>query len=220
MTKSRYSSELRYITVNGVGTSTVTPDAVRFLASVSNIATTNEEALSNASKTANEVRSALKTATIDSKDITSSLTLYPEYFYSQEKGQQLVGYRATQTFTVIVRKAESAGTVIDAVVRAGGNSLQINEVSPFLLNGAAATDKARNAAVADAKTRAKSYAKSLGTSLDKIIYLIEVNAPTYTFQVASADKTESFNSTQIDLGQTDVTVSVSTQWKLKDSKSN
>lgn len=213
------SSEVRKITVNGEGTSTVTPDAVRLLATVSVIANTNEEALSNVSKSANAVRTALKTATIDSKDITtSSLTVYPEYNYSQDKGQVLVGYRATQSFSVVVRKAGNAGDVIDAVVRAGGNSLQVNGVSPFLINGAAATEKAREAAVADAMSRAKSYAKYLGTSIDKIICLTELNAPSYTFPV-SADKTESINATQVDLGQTEVTVTVSTQWKLKDSKS-
>lgn len=211
---------LRHITVNGVGTSTVTPDALRFSVSVSVVAKTNKDALSNASKSANAVRTALKTATIDSKDITtSSLTVYPEYNYSQDIGQQLVGYRATQSFTVIIRKAENAGAIIDAVVRAGGDSLQLNGVSPFLINGAAATEKAREAAVADAVSRAKSYAKSLGTSLDEIMFLTETNAPSYTFPVASADKTESLNATQVDLGQTEVTVTVSTQWKLRDSKS-
>jgi uncharacterized protein YggE len=211
---------LRYITVNGVGTSSVSPDAVRLFLLISVLAKTNKDALSNASKSANAVRTALKTATIDSKDITtSSLTVYPDYNYSQDKGQQLVGYRATQSFTVVIRKVENTGAIIDTTVRAGGNSLQVNGVSPFLINGAAATEKAREAAVADAMSRAKSYAKSLGTSLDEIMFLTETNAPSYAFPFISTDKTESLNPTQVDLGQTEVTVTVLTQWKLKDSKS-
>jgi len=80
----------RHITVNGVGTSMVTPDAVRFFASVSVLAKTNKEALSSASKSANAVRAALKAEAIATKDIkTSSLTVYPEYNYSQDKGQPL-----------------------------------------------------------------------------------------------------------------------------------
>ena len=214
------SSSLRHITVSGVGTSMVAPDAVRFSASVSVIAKTNKDALSTASTSANAVRAALKAEEIDPKDVTtSSFTVYPEYNYSQDKGQVLVGYRATQSFSVIIRKAENAGAVVDAVVRAGKNTLQVNGVSPFLINGAAATEKAREAAVADAMSRAKSYAKYLGTSLDGIIYFTEINAPSYTFpMVTLADKTESLDATQIDLGQTEVTVTVSTQWKLKDSK--
>lgn len=209
-----------YISVNGVGTSMVVPDAVRFFASVSVIADANKEALSNASKSANAVRAALKKQAIASKDInTSSLTVYPEYSYSQEKGQKLIGYRATQSFTIVVRNAESAGAVIDAVIDAGENSLQINGVSPFLANGATATEKAREAAVADAKSRANSYATYLGTSLDKVINLIEVNAPTYAFPtVALANKAESSDATQIDLGNTEVTVNITARWSLKDIK--
>ena len=204
----------RHITVTGVGSSTVTPDAVRFFASVSVLAKSNKEALSSASKTSNAVRSALKNEGIATKDIkTSSLTVYPEYKYTQEKGQELVGYRATQSFTVVVRKAETAGVVIDEVVSAGGDLIQINGVDPFLINGAAATEKAREAAVADAKARATSYAKYLGVSLGQVIYLTEVNAPVYNFPIM-AKGAAAEDSTQIDLGETEVTVTVTVRWGL------
>ena len=204
----------RHITVTGVGTSTVTPDAVRFFASVSVLAKSNKEALASASKTSSAVRTALKNEGIATKDVkTSSLTVYPEYNYTQERGQELVGYRATQSFTVVVRKADTAGVVIDEVVSAGGDFIQINGVDPFLVNGAAATEKAREAAVADAKARATSYAKYLGVSLGQVIYLTEVNAPVYNFPVmAKAGASE--DSTQIDLGETEVTVTVTVRWGL------
>lgn len=204
----------RHITVTGVGTSTVTPDAVRFFASVSVLAKSNKEALASASKTSSAVRTALKNEGIATKDVkTSSLTVYPEYKYTQERGQELVGYRATQSFTVVVRKADTAGVVIDEVVSAGGDFIQINGVDPFLVNGAAATEKAREAAVADARARATSYAKYLGVSLGQVIYLTEVNAPVYNFPVmAKAGASE--DSTQIDLGETEVTVTVTVRWGL------
>ena len=206
------SESSKHITVSGVGTSTVTPDAVRFFASVSVIAKSNKEALASASKSATAVRGALRDNGIATKDIkTSSLTVYPEYNYSQDKGQELLGYRATQSFTVVARKAESAGAVIDAVVSAGGDAVQINGVAPFLLNGAAATEKAREAAVADAKARANSYAKYLGVSLGRVISLTEVNAPVYNFPVM-AKGAAAEDATQIDLGETEVTVTVTVRW--------
>ena len=204
----------KHITVSGVGTSTVTPDAVRFFASVSVIAKSNKEALSSASKSATAVRGALRDNGIATKDIkTSSLNVYPEYNYSQDKGQELIGYRATQSFTVVIRKADNAGVVIDAAVSAGGDAIQINGVAPFLLNGAAATEKAREAAVADAKARATSYAKYLRVSLGRVIYLTEVSAPVYDFPVMAKGVT-SEDSTQIDLGETEVTVTVTVRWGL------
>jgi len=208
------SESTRHVTVSGVGTSTVTPDAVRFFASVSVLAKTNKEALTSASKSASAVRAALKASSIAAKDIkTSSLSVYPEYNYSQDKGSQLIGYRATQSFTVVIRKAESAGAVIDSVVDAGGDAVQVNGISPFLVNGAAATEKAREAAVADARSRANSYAKYLGVSLGRVIYLTEVNAPVYTFPMVG-EKAASSDATQIDLGETEVTVTVTVRWSL------
>lgn len=204
----------KHITVTGVGTSMVTPDAVRLMASVSVVGKTNKEALSGASTTATAVRGALKNEGVATKDIkTSSLTVYPEYKYSQEKGSELVGYRATQSFNVVIRKAENAGAVVDAVVVAGGDNLQINGVVPFLSNGAAATEKAREAAVADAKARANSYAKFLGASLGGVIYLTEVNAPVYNFPEFGVAKAAA-DATQIDLGETEVTVTVTVRWSL------
>ncbi|NCX00982.1 MAG: DUF541 domain-containing protein [Actinobacteria bacterium] len=204
----------KHITVTGVGTSMVTPDAVRFFASVSVIAKSNKEALASASKSATAVRGALRDNGIAVKDIkTSSLTVYPEYNYSQDKGQQLIGYRATQSFTVVIRKAENAGVVIDAVVSAGGDNVQINGISPFLSNGAAATEQARQAAVADARARANSYAKYLGASLGRVISLTEVNAPVYNFPIM-AKGAAAEDATQIDLGETEVTVTVTVRWGL------
>ena len=204
----------KHITVTGVGTSMVTPDAVRFFASVSVIAKSNKEALASASKSATAVRGALRDNGIAVKDIkTTSLTVYPEYNYSQDKGQELVGYRATQSFTVVIRKAENAGIVIDAVVSAGGDNVQINGISPFLSNGAAATEQARQAAVADARARANSYAKYLGVSLGRVISLTEVNAPVYNFPIL-AKGAAAEDATQIDLGETEVTVTVNVRWAI------
>ena len=203
----------RQITVNGVGTVFVTPDAVRFTFSVTKVAATSKDALSQTSTAANAVRSALKAQSIATKDIkTSSLTVYPEYNYTQDQGQVLTGYRATQSFNVVIRKADAAGDVIDAVVDAGNNAVQVNGVTPFLTNGAAATQQARAAAVADAKARAASYASLLGEKLGKVIFLTENSAPVYQFPVAA--KADALASTQIDLGEEEVTVTVTIQWSL------
>ena len=204
----------KHITVSGVGTSSITPDAVRFFASVSALAKSNKEALASASKSATAIRGALRDNGIATKDIkTSSLTVYPEYNYTQDRGQELLGYRATQSFTVVIRKADNAGVVIDAAVTAGGDAIQLNGISPFLLNGAAATEKAREAAVADARARANSYAKYLGASLGRVISLTEVNAPVYNFPIM-AKGAAAEDATQIDLGETEVTVTVTVRWGL------
>lgn len=204
----------RYITISADGTVKVAPDAVRLNATVSVVAGTSKEALAQTSTSAAAVRAALIANGVATKYIaTQSVTVYPEYSYTQEKGSVLIGYRANQSFNVVIRSATSAGVIVDAVVGAGGNNLQLNGVTPFVLDSTKAVTSARSAAVKNAKAKASSYASLLGIKLGKVNYLIENSSPISYPPMISATK-DSAGSTQIDLGQQDVTVSITIQWAL------
>ena len=203
----------RYITVNADGTVKVAPDAVRINGTVSIIGANSKDALSAASSAMSKVRTALTSNGIASKDLaTQSLTVYPEYNYTQDKGSVLIGYRASQSFTAIVRNAKNAGAVVDAAVAAGGDALQVNGVTPFISDASSATESARAEAVKKAKAKATSYAKLLGIKLGKVNFLTENSAPSYSPIMAKA--TAADGSTEVDLGQQDVTVSITIQWAL------
>ena len=210
------TTNTRYITVTGVGTISVVPDAVRFNATVSSLASTNAAALSSASKSAAAVRAALKDKGIALKDIRSaSISVYPEYNWTQEAGTKITGYRASQSFDVLVRRASAAGTIIEAVVTAGGDNVQLGGVIPTTLNPAIATEEARAAAVANAKSKASSYAKLLGTSIGKVLFLEEQSSPIYSspFPMAKAGAAAD-QAVEIDLGEQDVTVTITVRWAL------
>jgi uncharacterized protein len=210
------TTDNRFITVTGVGTISVVPDAVRFNATVSTLGSTNAAALSTASKSAAAVRTALKDAGIATKDIRSaSISVYPEYNWTQEAGTKITGYRASQSFDVLVRTASKAGTIIESVVKAGGDSVQLGGVIPTTLNPSAATEDARAAAVANAKSKASSYAKLLGTSIGKVISLEEQSSPVYSspFPTAKAGAVDAA-AVEIDLGEQDVTVTITVRWAL------
>ena len=210
------TADNRYLTVTGVGTISVVPDAVRFNATVSTVAVSNSAALSSASKSAAAVRAALKEKGIAVKDIRSAnISVYPEYTWTQETGTKITGYRASQTFDVLVRKASDAGAIIEAVVTAGGDNVQLGGVIPTTLNPAAATEDARAAAVANAKSKATSYAKLLGTSIGKVLSLEEQSSPVYSspFPMAKAGMADAA-AVEIDLGEQDVTVSITVRWAL------
>ena len=208
------TTNTRYITVTGVGTISVVPDAVRFNATVSSLASTNAAALSSASKSAAAVRAALKEKGIALKDIRSAnISVYPEYNWTQEAGTKITGYRASQSFDVLIRKASDAGTIIEAVVTAGGDNVQLGGVIPTTLNPAIATEEARAAAVANAKSKASSYAKLLGTSIGKVLFLEEQSSPIYSSPFPMA-KAEADSAVQIDLGEQDVTVTITVRWAL------
>jgi len=211
------SVDSRSISVSGVGTVSVVPDAVRFNATVTVIGASNAEALAGASKTAAAVRAALKENAIATKDIRSaSISVYPEYTWTQETGTKITGYRASQSFDVLVRKSSVAGAVIESVVTAGGNNVQLGGVIPVVLDSAAAAQDARSAAVANAKSKATSYAKLLGATLGKVITLEETSSPVYStpFAMKASAMASDAAPLEVDLGEQDVTVSISVKWEL------
>ena len=205
----------RYVTVNAEGVVQVTPDAVRINASVSLVAGTSAQALSKTSTAAAKVRAALIAKKIATKDIkTTSISVYPEYNYTQDKGSVQIGYRASQSFEVIVRNAASAGAVVDDVVTAAGDDVQIQGATPFVLDSAKATASARAAAVANARAKAKSYAELLDVKLGKVTYLVENSSPVSYTPIMGVAKAADSMATEIDLGNQDVTVSITIRWSL------
>jgi uncharacterized protein YggE len=208
------AAPVRYISVSSVGTVKVTPDAVRLNASVSNISKVSKDALAAANVAASKFRTTILANGIDKKYLASTtLTVYPEYNYTQEGGNILIGYRASQSFEVVIRNAAKAGEIVDAVVASAGDLLAINGVTPFVYDNTKATEAARNSAVKNAKAKAASYAKLLGVKIGKIIYLQESSAPS-SYPIMMTQAKASDESTQIDLGQQDVTVSVATRWAI------
>jgi len=208
------AADTRYITISATGSTNVVPDAVRITATVSVIGKTSKEALAAASTTASAVRKALIANKIATKDVaTQSVSVFPEYTYPANGTPVLSGYRASQSFDITVRAASTAGAVVDSIVDAGGDNLQVNSASPFVLDNDKATETARASAVARAKAKANSYAKLLGVKLGKVIYLDETSTPA-PFPIYSATAKAEDSATQIDLGEQKVTVSVTVRWSI------
>jgi uncharacterized protein YggE len=212
---STAASPNRYITISADGTVKVEPDAVRINAAISIVGATSKGAMSSVATSAAAVRNAFLTNGVAAKDIaTQSVTIYPEYQYTTDKGSVLIGYRATQNFVTNIRKAGTAGVVVDAIVNAGGDNLQLNGVTPFVLDSTKSTTAARAAAVKNAKAKASSYASLLGIKLGKVNYLIENSSPVSYPPIMSPVAKDAVGGTQIDLGLQDVTVSITIQWAL------
>jgi uncharacterized protein YggE len=84
-----------------------------------------------------------------------------------------------------------------------------------VLDASKVTESARAAAVKNAKAKAASYAKLMGVKLGKVNYLVENGSPAISVPIfAATAKAESDAATVVDLGQQDVTVSITMQWAL------
>ena len=208
------------VTVQATGTVNVVPDGVSFNFAVSVLAQSSETAMSDASSTAEQVRAALDAAGVANDDIaTQNISVYPEYASSSTGTQTLSGYRAQQVFTVTLRDTAKAGEVVDSVIAAGGNSLQVYGVTPTLLDTDAAVAEAREAAIKSAKEKAKDYAGLVDEDLGSVVYINEINSPSspVPLMVGDAGSAElSMTKTVVNLGTQEVSVTVEVRWSLED----
>ena len=206
--------QLGGITIQATGVALAVPDAVNLSLTVTALSDSSEAALALVADAADKVRSALKDGGIDEKDIaTLNVSVYPEYNYSSTGGQTLVGYRASQSFTVVVHKADTAGAIVDAVVAAGGDAVQINGATPVVLETSDSAKKARADAVDNARAKAEDYAKLMGVDLGAVISITEVSAPISSLPI-KADLASSPAATKIDLGEQQITVTIEVRWDL------
>ena len=203
------------IMVQAVGTADVVPDSVRLSLTISVVSDSNEDALSLAASAADRVRGVLTDSGVATVDIaTQTLTVNPEYSYTEAEGQKIIGYRASQVFDVLIRDAEGAGAVVDAVVAAGGADVSINYTSPVVEDATASAVAARKDAVAKARAKAEEYAALLDVELGDVLYLTEVSSPNNVVIGAKADAAAESLGTTVDLGTQEVTVTVEVRWEI------
>jgi len=205
------------VTVEATGSVKVVPDAVQFNFSVFAVNSTSSSALERATGLASQAREALEKAKIDKDDIaTQSVSIYPEYSYSQDGKQNLIGFRATQSFAVTLRDTTSAGEVVDAVVASVGTDLSIDALSPILIDSKEAAEQARESAIKLAKKKAEDYADLLGLDLGNVISVREFATSGATPQPwLRADLAmEESSKTVVDLGTQEVSVTVEARWEF------
>jgi len=200
------------VKVSGTGTATSVPDAAKVAFTISVLAPTSAEASSQAAKVESEVLAALKSQGVADADITTeTVSVGPEYDASG-RTQKLTGYRARQSFTVLVRDVSKAGSVIDAVVAAGGDNVQIDGTTLIVSNPVKAEAQAREKAAASARVKAEEYARSLGFTLGDIVSVNELSQ-SQPVMSANADAAAS-PSTKIMPGTADVSVVVEVEWQV------
>ena len=207
----------RGITVQGTGTVKMVPDAVRISVTTNILQPSSKAALSQSSGVAAAIRKVITANAIATKDITTArINVNPEYIYSQDKAPAISGYRATQNFSIVVRKTANAGTILDQIVEAAGDNATVDGATPFLLDSEKAMASARALAVKAARAKATTYARLLGVKLGTVQYLNENTASYYPMPIAYAAKASADSApTQIDVGQQDVSISVEVRWNLQ-----
>ncbi|MFN3862688.1 MAG: SIMPL domain-containing protein [Erythrobacter sp.] len=151
----------------------VAPDIATIGAGVTSEAATATEALRQNSAEMAKVIARLKALGIADKDIqTTGINLNARYDYDQASQRPVFrGYQAANRVSVILRRIEDTGKVLDALVAAGANDL--NGPSFSIENDEAAKDAARKRAIERAQARVKAYADMFGYDGARVLWISE-----------------------------------------------
>lgn len=157
----------RTITVNGFGKVTGNNDIAVTSLGYSNTDKDVSKAQAENKKVMDKVVADLKTLGIADKDMQTDYSIYPDYNYTQDRGQELKGYRVSNRVTVKIRDLSKVSAVLGlagkyGATEVGGLDFTIDD--PENLKVAA-----RDKALADAKAKADKLAASLGVKLVGIV---------------------------------------------------
>jgi uncharacterized protein YggE len=187
------------------------PDIATVSAGVTTQAGTAVEAMRTNAAAMNAVVARIKQLGVAERDIqTSGINLGAMYDYNQQTQRQVFrGYQASNRVSVKLRRIDTTGEVLDALVAAGATDLGGPEWS--IDDDTAARAQARKAAFAKARAQALEYARMAGYADLKLLEVNESIAsrqPVPMFRAVAEQAAAAPTPVQPGMVQTGVTVTV------------
>lgn len=168
----------RSVTVTGHGEARGRPDQASIVLGVQTEAPTAQAALDENSRLVRQVLTRLGEAGVPQRDIqTAQLSVQPVYSEPRPEAEgerRLVGYRVSNQVVVTVRQLDRLGPLLDAAVRSGAN--QVLGLSFELSDEGPLKDRARTAAMAEARRAAEQLAALAKTRLGPVLFIRETSA--------------------------------------------
>lgn len=163
------------LTLTATGHSEAPPDmAVMSLGVVTNASSAAQASAENARRMT-ALTQILRNAGIAERDIqTTGISIGPQMVYDRGAPPRISGYQANNSLSVRVRRLDSLGSVIDAAINAGGNTL--NSVAFVHSDPSAELQAARRNAAIDARARAEAYASGFGLHVARVVSVTEQGA--------------------------------------------
>ncbi|BDR17086.1 oxidative stress defense protein [Vibrio sp. STUT-A16] len=161
------SPEFAHVTTTGYGEVIATPDMATFSVKVVDTTMTAEQAKQSVDKTVEQFLKNLSDAGLSKDNVTSSnLYLAPQYHYPKSGKAELVGYRASRSIDVTVTDIKNLNQYLDMALEAGIN--QVDNIQLKVSNQAEYQQKARMAAIQDAREKAASLATGFEKKLGDV----------------------------------------------------
>ena len=131
--------------------------------------------------------------------------------------RDLRGFSASNQISASLRDVHTAGALIDAAAKAGGDDVIINSISFAIDDPETLVGEARELAVVDARRKAEQFAALANVDLGDVISISESGANSHTPQIfarTTLDAAAEFASTPIAPGQSNYSVHVFVVYEL------
>jgi uncharacterized protein YggE len=166
------AADPRTLSMTGHGEVKTRPDSAAVTAGVTTNAATAAGALADNSARMKSVFVALEKLGVPADHIqTANFTVSPQYASGNNVTPHLTGYQVTNDVLVRLDDVARLGPALDALVSAGAN--EMNGIAFDIRDPAPLLEKARAAAIADARLRAQTYARAAGVTLGPILSIRE-----------------------------------------------
>ena len=160
---------VRQITVVGTGEVKAAPDQATVQIGVQTQGEAARDALTENNAKMAALIEQLKQLGVAEKDIqTSNFSISPTY---NNDGRVVTGYQVNNMASVTIRYVAAAGDLLDKIVSAGANTVW--GISFGIGDPKALQSAARDAAIADARTRAEAMAKAAQGTVGQVLSISE-----------------------------------------------
>lgn len=231
------------ITISAEGKVDAVPDVAQANFSVMAQGKTPKDVQQQVSEKMNKITEFIKERGVDAKDIkTLNVSVNPRYYYSYDypripcplmdevyppssspiscppKSPVIIGYEASQTVDVKIRKLDSAGDIIDGAVENGAT--QVGGINFSIDDPDELKAQAREQAFKKAREKADSLAKIAGMKIKRVVTFSESDGyyPPYyrTMDVMEmGGGVEKSAETSVEPGSQEVTVTLNVIFEIK-----
>jgi uncharacterized protein len=211
------------ILVNGIAERSIDPNMTILQIEAWGKATTAKNAQDIQANLFQKIKTVTEKFKVKKEDLkTENFSVAPDYVYDQKaQVNRIVGYRVSHQVSVIYRKTDDAGALVDAltaVSKADGGGITIQSISWDYDKRSVIEASAVGDAVRSARAKAEDLAKAASTKI-KAVHRIQyssgsVSSPVRPMNEMSLKSMDSAASTELSSGQVKVRVEVQMEFEI------
>lgn len=158
----------------------------------------------------------LKKIGVADKDLQNNYTIYPNYNYTQQKGQELIGYQVTNQVTIKIRDLTKIPDILSLVGKYGAT--EVNGLSFTIDDPENLKADARAKALIDARAKAVELGQKLGVRIGSVVAYNEfegnTGGPVYTMKAMDSAPAMGGGPEVVSSGSQDVNMNVSVTYEI------